>query len=834
MIHSNKKTSSNSSNDKNEDDETTSEVSTENTTNEIKLNITLDNISKRLNKITLYERPDIEALNKLIKSDLLLTTFNSKMSNVLYQNEKQQLIAYRNLIDKNGLVPVTYGKTKGFIYGRVFPSRSLGAVGIRREIRGTLFQKNMVDIDIENCHPVLSYQICEANGIKNKYLEKYVLNRPELLEHLQTIYNVDRDTAKNLFIMLLYFGTFETWAKNNNVVEKENKFISKFKNELSIIGDIIIKNNLELKKEVEKLKAKQSKNIGDNDIKRSTVSIYFQEIENAILEEVYFYCIENKYINKCCSLCYDGLMIERESYKPELLNELNKLIKNKFGFDLKFTEKEMKYYDNLDEHLVEEDDVKGVWNDLEAAETVYKLYPNWVYCMRELYVFDMTTGMWSSDENIHFKIISSYNDHLYLLSEGKHGEIKQTKKGYGNSTVLQRQMIPQIKTLCSNNDWLKNKQNSSLGKLLFMNGYLDMKTNIFYNEFNPDVVFMCRIQQDYKPELLDNVYINDIERRLFIDPLGKDVGDFYMLSLSRAIAGDMVKRLLFGLGSTNGGKSTATKACLNAFGEYVGNFNAENLAYRNSSSDEGAKLRWVLLMRFKRLIFSNEIKTNTELNGNDIKKLSSGGDSLIGRIHGGLECEFIPHFMTVIFANDIPLITPYDDAVDNRVKIIGFNKQFVEDPTNEYELKRDDKLEDEMKTDKFKQHFIALIINRYIKFNNEENRKEIIPEAVNNSKTEWIGDISEFSIIGKFCNEFSLTNNETDHVLSSDIISWLELQKAGISIKKFSVELTKYCNIKKFNNITSKTKKICGRCAKVWTGIKKIVEEFDDEDDDDM
>ena len=57
------------------------------------------------------------------------------------------------------------------------------------------------------------------------------------------------------------------------------------------------------------------------------------------------YCVDNNYIPKCCSLCYDGLMIEKANYKPELLNELNVLIKNKFGFNLKFTEKKMTHYD---------------------------------------------------------------------------------------------------------------------------------------------------------------------------------------------------------------------------------------------------------------------------------------------------------------------------------------------------------------------------------------------------------------------------------------------------------------------------------------------------------
>ena len=133
-----------------------------------------------------------------------------------------------------------------------------------------------------------------------------------------------------------------------------------------------------------------------------------------------------------------------------------------------------------------------------------------------------------------------------------------------------------------------------------------------------------------------------------------------------------------------------------------------------------------------------------------------------------------------------------------------------------------------MKTYKFKQHFISLIINRYIKFNTEDNRKEVIPEAVINSKKEWIGDELEFSIIGKFCNDYQLTNDVKDFTISNDINLWLEEQKAGISIKKFSLELTKYCKIKNFINIESKTKNINGKCHKVWIGIKRIFESDDD------
>ena len=82
-------------------------------------------------------------------------------------------------------------------------------------------------------------------------------------------------------------------------------------------------------------------------------------------------------------------------------------------------------------------------------------------------------------------------------------------------------------------------------------------------------------------------------------------------------------------------------------------------------------MRWVLLQRPSRIIFSNEIKDGVCLNGNFIKKLSSGGDVLSARMLYQNEQSFIPQFLTILMANDISQIKPYDDAVDNRVRIIN-------------------------------------------------------------------------------------------------------------------------------------------------------------------
>lgn len=819
-----------------------------------KLQLTIQPSPCKLDELKLSEHIDINILNSLITSTLLKQEFHNPLSTHFYENEKSQLIKYKQLIH-NGKASVKYNKAKNMKYGRVSPFKSLGLFSIRRELRHTLARDNYIDIDIENCHPVLLLQILQANGIECKYLKKYVTNRDEIFEEVKAKYNVSRDEAKVLFIQLMYYGSFDSWYKKLNKQSKQNdgfidtdendgttsdegnndnkptKFIMKFSKELQQIGDIIVSKNTELKNQIKKRKQEQHKT--DYNEKATICSYFLQEYECQILETIYLYCIDKKYItNNNAVLCMDGLMIPKENYKPELLQELHELIKHKNGFNLKFTDKAMNQCYSVEQIKASQVPIseqvelllnEGVFNDLDAAKVVYKLFPHWVCCNEELYVFDNSTGLWSSNEQAHMKVISKFEKHLYLMVPTKDGDYKVSTKGYGNSTALQRQMIPQLKTLCINNLWIQANENTSLGKLLYLDGWLNLGTGEFNETFSPNILFMCRIQANYKQE--DDVnYMNDIQQRIFLDPLGKEEGDYLLLSIARAIAGDQLKRIIFGLGGTNGGKSTVTKALLNSFGDYVSTFNAENLVYNNNSSDEAAKLRWAFLMRYTRLIISNELKKGVDLNGNDIKKISSGGDQLVGRIHGGLETKFTPHFMAIVLANDIPTITPYDDAVNNRLNVVRFSKKFVEEPTNEYELKMDANLDNELRTETFQYHFMKLVINRYIQFV-KDGRVDIIPQAVANAKVEWIGDDNDTNVMSKFMNEFQITNNTDHYIESNNIQTWLECQKLGISFKKFSIELKKYITINKYEFVESKNKKLNGRVSKVWTGIKYIDDE---------
>ena len=418
------------------------------------LSLTIEQKPNQLNNITLYEEVPTDILKLLINSSLLKQAFNNPFSSICYDNEKQQLEKYLKLV-KDGKASIKY-KQADIKYGRVFPKSSLGLFSIRRELRHTLARNNYIDIDIENCHPVLLYQICIANNIGCKYLKKYIDNRTEILKETMDYYQVIKDQAKQLYIQLLYFGSFDSWCNNHNIQNKEPlKFINKFKSELNTIGEIIVANNPKLLKAIQKRKEEQ--NITNYNLKGSVCSYYLQEYESRILETIYLYCKENKIVNNSCVLCADGLMIPKDKYKPELLIEFKELIKNKMGFDLNFTQKEMDQgytIEQINESQInkKEDDKK-----VNDEENIIKTQENYNKIKVEF-------------EKNNFKVINP----IMFVTIGKNKETiirskKEFKDVYENLRYLKFNEFHKQMVLSSFvDDWLKDANMRTYDKLDFL------------------------------------------------------------------------------------------------------------------------------------------------------------------------------------------------------------------------------------------------------------------------------------------------------------------------------------------------------------------------------
>ena len=323
---------------------------------------------------------DIQCIEKIDSNKLykLLITSNVLKSDLryknVYENEKTQLINYlNNSIDDNS-IKVKYVKN---LYGRSLPQYSYGLHNIRRQVRHTICKDYYEDIDIINCHPEIYEQILKHNNIKCELLTNYNKNRDYYVNLVRNEYNIDRDMAKILFIRLLYGGSYDNWLNENNFKNKLECLI-KFNKEMWRNNKIIVEHNKEL---AEWIKTKKQ-SFNDSTL----VSYLLQEKEVQILEQLYCYSIQKKYItNNNVVLCADGMMILKENYNDNILKEFEELINKKFNINLKFINKKLDSYysdkfidDNIDINEIKEIDnididIKKLEDNLLTNEELKKI-----------------------------------------------------------------------------------------------------------------------------------------------------------------------------------------------------------------------------------------------------------------------------------------------------------------------------------------------------------------------------------------------------------------------------------------------------------------------------
>lgn len=226
--------------------------------------------------------------------------------------------------------------------GRVYPENSLSVGQLWRPIRHRLLQKHMTDLDIRNAHCEVAIQLFETLGINLPHLKDYTINRTKHLKDVMDTFKVSRDTAKVLFIRLLYGGAFGSWLKDNGLsVQDPPEFIQNFKRDAQTIINKIAEANPTW---VEHFKERPLP-------KSSVCSTFFQHQERLILETIFKQLVKHKIIphsrgkdkhTYSAVLCYDGIMFPKtDTDLTPIINSCEKAIKTIHGFDLKLEIKPM-------------------------------------------------------------------------------------------------------------------------------------------------------------------------------------------------------------------------------------------------------------------------------------------------------------------------------------------------------------------------------------------------------------------------------------------------------------------------------------------------------------
>lgn len=432
------------------------------------------------------------------------------------------------------------------------------------------------------------------------------------------------------------------------------------------------------------------------------------------------------------------------------------------------------------------------------------------YCKKTLYIFDEKNGMFTTDIEMLYYYMNKNSAYLNIVTGiFKNGNVQS--KNYSKSTILRSQVIPFIKTAALDNDWLQNSQSSSLQHLLFKNGIYNMKTKTFSKSFDPNIVFHARIQWDFPERNKKEI---KKAREISFDAIFENPEPM-IAALARALAGDYkLKKFYFCPGRTNAGKSKLAKMLEFAFGDYIGSFNAESLACvsGNDTRDEAAKMRWALQLQHCRILLSNEVNMNKKLDGNAIKKNSSGGDKLVGRGHHQVETAFRPHYTIFCMLNDIPKIEPMDEAVVGRLEYIEFPYAFVASKNlniKPYNKLRDDEIDGKIESEKFVRGFIHIILDGYEKYKDE------MPEFDADVKDKWLSDNKQnIETIDLIKTRFVITGDLEDTITVAEMKNFKNNNRtlATMSLNRFTEILQDDLHLIK------STKKN----DRVWKGIKNL------------
>ena len=582
--------------------------------------------------ISLYEKYDVKNLAILINSELI----DEETINSLNKYKK---------FGKKGVVKVNYKVNK---IGRL----SVKVDGVKEDegcisqgnnmpkiCKSALCSKYYHDLDIVNAHPEMLYQIYTSLGYDCPLFKVYVKNRSKVFKKCKEDYDMNRDAVKVAVLKLFYGGSGSDLPEYFKALEKE----------LKVCRDKILQKNELLEYRMEAMKRKGEENWN---IDGTALSYYLQTHECKVLLTMYDFLIGQGY--KVGALIHDGIHIDRE-LKDDDKKNLLALIKKKTGFELDVVVKQFSEVPGLDDTILIESDKEGgdILSDL--------LKNDYVICNER--VFMRLNDVWTSnDKHIKRGLVKMIgNVNMCVFKTDKDGNV--CIEPYSRMTKGCNALIPFIEPT-EDPDFIDKLWSSNIGKLCFKNGYYDFKSGSL-KPYDNEVHTTIKINRNY--EEADQKHILEVYDRI-LNPIfnhDKEMLDCWLNYIARGLAGHVEdKNWAVGIGERDCGKGVLGGGLENCFVEYVRATNSENFLYKSGQSDSAKALSWLVPFEFKRLLLTNEITKDAEgkyrINGNILKKLSSGGDKIEARVNHKDEINFKIQARVCMFCNDLPPIEPSD------------------------------------------------------------------------------------------------------------------------------------------------------------------------------
>ena len=716
----------------------------------------------------LHEIVNLPLLKHIVKKwDCFAPLIVKNNENDYDYNPKNICQKYISIYDK--VATIKYNKSSKYPskIGRWFCKSGVGIQSMPRIIRHTICDGLYIDLDFKNIHPTILQQICLKNNIECSLLTKYIINRDNLLTDWSNILNFTKDEVKTLYLCALNGNN----TKYN--IPEWNNVLQEFKNIHKAISKLPQYNQIAAEVEL----AERS------NIKAKIVNRILCTIENECLQSFYkaldkkgaFNLNINDSNYKVCALIFDGIQIpltesNENLCSPDSLNIFSRIIENDTGYLLEIVRKPFNDKLNIPEIIDEDDDTDDffVENDGDAAEHIIAKYNNLMLnCNGIRYV--KNNNIWNCDEKYIKSIIYGW---IFNTTMKKY--TKEPKFIFYNrdkccinkciDIIWENwfSFIPNNPTFI-NNMLLKSKQ-----YLPFLNGVYSISEKKLISYEECEVQFTQQITRDFPK--YDERSFNELMEKVIIPILpDEEERRYFFYCLSRALAGHYEdKKWYINRGSRNSGKGVIMKLLENAFKIYVGSFNSGVLVKKtNETNDEAKNLSWIVKLKDKRLILSNEIDEGVVLWGKMIKKIASGGDTMVGRTNFKDEIEFEPQFTMLLNLNNIKGVNPVD-ALENceqfYCKSKFVSKEELIEGQNFLKLK-DDNIKTIIQQNNIIDAFTIYVLDHY-----ESNKKT--PESVKLSTQDIKYDVP-LSLEEIILKHFRYSNDSNEKLFTNEILDYI-------------------------------------------------------------
>ena len=764
----------------------------------------------------LFEVVDIKALKYIVKNWKKYEGLIVKPNDNDYDYDPKKLCD-KYIKNYKKYISVSYQKSSKYPSktGRWFCKNGIGIQSLPRIIRHTICDGYYIDLDFKNAHPVILEQLCKKHDIPCNNLSTYIRDRDELLTEWSERINLPKDKVKEIYLCALNGNKMRYDIPYWFEILEEFKTIHKSIACLPVYEIIL--------KEVEE---KERDNVFAKVVNRVLCTL-----ENECLSSL-FDCLNKRnafqvdidgVYHKVCSLIFDGLQLpfnaDNDAYcNPDNFKNMSYYIKTNTGYDLEICRKPFDTKLIIPDDEEEEDDKNGgreIHNDADAGEHIFKKYKKYMKNVSSV-KYVKFNDVWTSNDNVVKSVIASWINETSMIITTKNGEISYNRIQSHISKCTTWIMSNWLSYIPDNPTFIDDINRNSRGYIPFKDFIYDTKNKRTFRYDECDIQFTEKISKNMPIRCL---IASQLLMEKIIEPSfpNEEERKYYFYRLARALAGHIEDKIwILNKGSRNCGKGVFAKLLKSGFDALVGAFNAGCFTKKKFENNDDAKaLSWVVGVRNKRLIISNEIDENTMINGIMLKKLANGGnDTIVGRTNNKDEMEFIPQFTLMFNCNNIKGIDPVD-AYKTCEQFI-WKRQFV----NKEELikgqdflrEKDINIDAFISRDDIIDAFSWLILDAYADY-------MPVPDCVLYSNEELIEDVP-ITLETLVVRHFKKTDNADDKLFTTDIITNIQrdCNFADVSNQALSTLLIKIgVNRATNGNISVNKKK-----AKGYMNIKYI------------